>query len=181
MPAISAIGSQFNMQAYYAANISAARTAAANPSQPNAPVEPVSAVGRVTPDESVRMPVAVQEPALPTVDDLNNASDNLARMRIEYPGEAGGMPGLAQAQNEPQGLEALTAQSGEEPQGLEALTAQSGEEPQGLEALTAQNGEEEAQGIAALQAQPAEQAGAQTQNAVAIGVSPLVTNIAGIV
>ena len=126
MPAISAIGSQYNMQAYYAANISAARTAAANPAQPNTPVEPVSAVGKVMPDASVRMPIAVQEPTLPTVDDLNNASENLARMRIEYPEEAeqSDMQGLAQAQGEPQGIAALTAQPEEAPQGLEALTAQ---------------------------------------------------------
>ena len=151
MPAIGAIGSQYNMQAYYAANISAARTAAANPSQPNAPVEPVSAVGRVMPDASVRMPIGVQEPTLPTVDDLNNASENLARMRIEYPEEAADMQGLSQAQSEPQGIDALTAQAEEEPEGIDALTAQS-----------------------------AEQADPRTQNTVAIGINTLVTNVAGI-
>lgn len=152
MPAISAIGSQYNMQAYYAANISAARTAAANPSQPNAPVEPVSAVRQVAPDTSVRMPVAVQEPTLPTVDDLNNASENLARMRIEYPEEAAqsDMQGLAQAQSEPQGVEAMQAQAEEE-------------EPQGVEAM---------------QAQSTDQTNAQAQNAVAVGINALLNRAA---
>ena len=93
MPSIGAIGSSGSMsavyqQAYYAAKISAARTAAANPAQPETPVEPVDAVRRVAPDAAVRQPVAVQEPSLPTVDDLNNASDNLARMRVQYAEQA---------------------------------------------------------------------------------------------
>ncbi|MBR3560455.1 MAG: hypothetical protein IKN81_02835 [Oscillospiraceae bacterium] len=74
-------------QAYYAANLSAARAAAANPAQPNAPVEPVSPVRAVKPDAAVRMPIAVREPRLPTVDDLYTADETLARMRIQYPGE----------------------------------------------------------------------------------------------
>ena len=101
MPAVSAIGASGGMSALYAmysqqlarsrqqmnqaANAAAARSAAMNPSQPEAPVEPVSAVGRVKPDETVRMPVAVQDTPLPTVEDLNNAADNLARMQIQYP------------------------------------------------------------------------------------------------
>lgn len=79
----SAIG----QQAYYASRISAAYAAAANPAQPNAPVEPVSPVRRVAPDAAVRVPVSVQERRLPTEDDLNNAADNLARMRVRYPDE----------------------------------------------------------------------------------------------
>ena len=74
-------------QAYYAANVSAARSAALNPAQPDAPVEPVSPVRAVKPDAAVRMPVAVSEPRLPTVDDLNSAGETLARMRVQYPGE----------------------------------------------------------------------------------------------
>lgn len=90
---VGAIGSQSGMSALYVqlyrnANLSAARTRAANPSQPNAPVEPVSPVRAVKPDAAVRMPVPVEEPSLPTVDALNNASDNLARMRIQYAEEA---------------------------------------------------------------------------------------------
>ena len=211
MPSISAIGSfggmsgisamynnriSANRQADYAASAAAARTAAANPSQPNAPVEPVSAVRAVAPDASVRMPVAVQEPALPTVDDLNNASDNLARMRIEYP-EAEAPQGLdaltQQREEEPTGLEALTQQREEELTGLEALTQQPEEEPAGLEALTRQPEEEpaglealtqqpeavEAQGAAAMGAQfSAAQNAAQVQTA--IGINPLVTKAAGV-
>ncbi|MBR0311367.1 MAG: hypothetical protein IJQ98_03130 [Oscillospiraceae bacterium] len=74
-------------QAYYAANVSAARSAALNPAQPDAPVEPVPPVRAVKPDAAVRMPVAVSEPRLPTVDDLNSAGETLARMRVQYPGE----------------------------------------------------------------------------------------------
>lgn len=90
---IGAIGSQSGLsaiyaQSYYAAKLSAARSSAASPAQPNAPVEPVSPVRAVKPDAPVRMPIVVQEPSLPTVDDLNNASDNLARMRIQYAEEA---------------------------------------------------------------------------------------------
>lgn len=90
---VGAVGSQSSLsalyaQSYYAAKLSAARTAAANPAQPEAPVEPVSPVRAVKPDVPVRMPIAVGEPSLPTVDALNNASDNLARMRIQYPEEA---------------------------------------------------------------------------------------------
>ncbi len=89
MSAVNAIGYGNNLsarwqQSYYASRISAARTAAVNPSQPEAPVEPVSAVREVAPDRAVRMPIAVEEPRVPTEDDLNNAADNLARMRIQY-------------------------------------------------------------------------------------------------
>ncbi|MBO4914583.1 MAG: hypothetical protein J5449_05190 [Oscillospiraceae bacterium] len=85
-------------QADYNAKVSAAYTAAANPSQPDSPVEPVSAVRRVAPDAAVRVPVAVQEPQIPTEAELNNASDNLARMRIQYPGEAESALGQTMAQ-----------------------------------------------------------------------------------
>lgn len=72
----------------YASRIAAAHSAAANPSQPERPVEPVEPVRRVAPDAAVRMPVAVPEPRIPTEDDLNNASDTLARMRIQFPEDA---------------------------------------------------------------------------------------------
>ena len=75
-------------QFYYVSRISAARAAAVNPAQPERPVEPVSAVRRVAPDAAVRIPVTVQEPRVPTEDDLNNAADTLARMRIRFPDEA---------------------------------------------------------------------------------------------
>ena len=104
-------------QAYYAANISAARTAAANPAQPNTPVEPVDEVRRVAPDAAVRRPVAVQEPALPTVDDLNNASDNLARMRIQSPEESE----AAEAQTAEQAQAQEPAQTTEQAQAEEEL------------------------------------------------------------
>ena len=109
MPSIGAIGSAGNLsaiyqQAYYASNVSAARSAAANPSQPETPVEPVGAVRRVAPDAAVRQPVAVQEPTLPTVDDLNNASDNLARMRIQS----------AEPADEAESAEMQTAEQAEE-------------------------------------------------------------------
>lgn len=89
MSGIGAIGSStalspYYRQAYYLAHISAARSAAANPAQPNQPVEPVSPVRRVSPDTPVRIPVPFQERRLPTVDDLNNASEHLVRMRIQY-------------------------------------------------------------------------------------------------
>lgn len=76
------------MQAYYLSHISAARSAAANPAQLESPVEPVFAVRRVAPDAPVRQPVPVREPRVPQVEDLNNAADNLARMRIQPPEEA---------------------------------------------------------------------------------------------
>lgn len=72
---------------YYAARISAARSVAANPAQPERPVEPVSAVRRIAPDVSVRIPLALPEPRVPTEDALNNAADTLARMRIRFPEE----------------------------------------------------------------------------------------------
>lgn len=70
-------------RAYYAANISAAYSA--NPAQPELPVTPVTPVRAVQPDTVVRMPIVVQEPRLPTVDDLNSAAETLARMRVQYP------------------------------------------------------------------------------------------------
>ena len=93
MPGIGAVGASSGMsglyaQAYYASHISAARSNAVNPSQPELPVEPVSPVRRVTPDAAVRMLIAVREPRVPTVDDLNSAAETLARMRVQYPDEA---------------------------------------------------------------------------------------------
>lgn len=95
MVGISSISSAGSMsavyrQAYYAANVAAARSATANPAQPELPVEPVSAVRRVAPDAAVRQPITVREPVLPTVKDLDNASDNLVRMRIQFPEKAAG-------------------------------------------------------------------------------------------
>ena len=107
-------------QAYYAANISAARTAAANPAQPNTPVEPVDEVRRVAPDAAVRRPVAVQEPALPTVDDLNNASDNLARMRIQSPEET---EAAEEAETTEQAQEQEQAQATEQARAEEELNS----------------------------------------------------------
>lgn len=102
MSAVNAVGyggmSVAWQQAYYTSNLSAAKASAANPAQPDAPVEPVSAVRRVAPDASVRMPVAVQEPSVPTEDDLNNAADTLARMRIQYADEAASADGQTLAQ-----------------------------------------------------------------------------------
>ncbi len=87
MSAVSAVGyGGINVawqRSYYASRVSAAYSAAANPSQPEAPVEPVSAVRRVAPDAAVRVPVPIQERRLPTEQDLNNASEHLARMRIQ--------------------------------------------------------------------------------------------------
>ncbi len=88
MSAINAVGHGGMNAAWqrsnYISHIAAARSAAVNPSQPETPVEPVSAVRRVAPDAAVRVPVAVQEPQIPTEESLNNASDNLARMRIQH-------------------------------------------------------------------------------------------------
>ncbi len=88
-------------QAYYASNISAARSSAANPAQPETPVEPVSAVRKVAPDAAVRQPISVQEPRIPTEDALNNAAENLARMRIQYAGAPAQIDGqnLSQARS----------------------------------------------------------------------------------
>ena len=72
-------------KSYYAASVSAARSAAVNPAQPEIPVQPVTPVRSVKPDAPVRVPILVQEPRLPTVDDLNTASETLARMRVRYP------------------------------------------------------------------------------------------------
>ncbi len=75
-------------QSVYASRIAAAHSAAANPAQPERPVEPVAPVRRVAPDAAVRLPIAVKEPRVPTEDDLNNAADTLARMRIQFPAES---------------------------------------------------------------------------------------------
>ena len=75
---------------YYASRVSAARSAAANPAQPERPVEPVSPIRRVAPDAAVRIPITLREPRVPTEDDLNNAADTLARMRVRFPEEADG-------------------------------------------------------------------------------------------
>ena len=103
MSGIGAIGASYNgsalyamyrdrlsagrSQAYYAADISAARAASIHPAQPEIPVEPVSPVRAVKPDAAVRIPVAVQEPRLPRVEDLDSAAETLSRMRIQYPEE----------------------------------------------------------------------------------------------
>lgn len=91
MPVIQAVGhggmSVAWQQFYYASRISAVRSAAANPAQPERPVEPASPVRRVAPDTAVRIPVTVREPRVPTEEDLNNAADTLARMRIRFPEE----------------------------------------------------------------------------------------------
>ena len=108
MPAINAVGTMGSLPGMYAmyqrrladarqqsaltanyfANAAAARTKAANPSQPELPVQPVTPVRQVGANAAVQTPVAVSEPRLPTVEDLNSASENLARMRIQYPGAA---------------------------------------------------------------------------------------------
>ena len=64
----------------------AAAAPAPVPAQPEAPVEPVSPARSVKRDESVRVPVSVQEPRIPGEEALNNAVDNLSRMRIQYEG-----------------------------------------------------------------------------------------------
>lgn len=103
MAGINAVGYGSNLsaawkQAQYASRVSSAYSAAANPAQPEAPVEPVSAVRKVSPDAAVRKPIAVQEPRVPTETDLNNAQENLARMRVQYPEEAERADGQAMAQ-----------------------------------------------------------------------------------
>lgn len=164
MPAINAVGYGGGMnaawqQSYYASKISAARTAAANPSQPETPVEPVSAVRRVAPDAAVRMPVAVQEPRVPTEADLNNASDNLARMRIQSVETAG-------AAEESETAEAANA--AEEPASAEnANDANAAEEPETAEAANAANAAETA-------------AGEQEPNPELIGVHTNLMNPAGV-
>ena len=86
MPSVSAVsgyGGVSRQWAYYAsyvAHLSAARSPAAGRSRPETPVEPVSAVRCVSADAPVRFPVP--EPTLPGVEDLNNAAEHLARMRI---------------------------------------------------------------------------------------------------
>ena len=89
MSGISAIGSggisAAWRQAYYYMGLSRARSAAANPAQVETPVQSVSPVKAIPADVPVRLPVAAAEIPLPTEDALNNASENLARMRIAYP------------------------------------------------------------------------------------------------
>ncbi|MBE7004886.1 MAG: hypothetical protein E7425_11550 [Ruminococcaceae bacterium] len=70
-------------QVYYASRVSAAYAAAANPSRPNTPVEPVSPVRPVAKNAPVRVPIAVPEP--PAEDELDSASERLARMRVLSP------------------------------------------------------------------------------------------------
>ena len=76
------------MQTQYYAHLSAARSAGANGARANTPVEPVPPVRALPEDVPVRFPVSIASPSLPTPEDLNNASDNLARMRIIYPEDA---------------------------------------------------------------------------------------------
>ena len=92
MGGISAIGaggsSSIWRWAPYYFNIMAMRQSALRPAQTDTPVEPVDPVKRTAAatDTAPVFPMAQKETALPTVADLNNAQDNLARMRIQYPG-----------------------------------------------------------------------------------------------
>ena len=76
-------------QARYMCNISAARAAAANPARAETPVEPVQPVRALPSDVPVKLPLTLTaaETRLPTEEDLNNASEALARMRIQYPAQ----------------------------------------------------------------------------------------------
>ena len=89
MSGISAIGSggisNAWRQAYYYMGMSRARIAAANPAQVETPVQPVSPVKAIPADVPVKIPAAAAQLPLPTEEALNNASENLARMRIAYP------------------------------------------------------------------------------------------------
>ena len=98
MSGISAIGaigageaSSIWRWAPYYFNIAAMRRNAIRPAQPDTPVEPVAPVKRTAAatDTAALFPFARKETALPTVADLNNAQDNLARMRIQYLGKEG--------------------------------------------------------------------------------------------
>ena len=73
------------LQTQYYSHLSAARSAGANPARANTPVEPVDPVRALPSDVPVRYPVALSSPALPGPEELNNAFDNFARMRIVYP------------------------------------------------------------------------------------------------
>lgn len=90
MSGISAIGaggsSSIWRWAPYYFNIAAMRKNALRPAQVDTPVEPVDPVKRTAPatDTAPAFPLTQKETALPTVADLNNAQDNLARMRIQY-------------------------------------------------------------------------------------------------
>ena len=78
-------------QARYMFNVSAARAAAANPARAETPVEPVQPVRALPADVPVKLPLSLSyaETRLPTEEDLNNASEVLARMRIQYPEQEG--------------------------------------------------------------------------------------------
>ena len=90
MSGISAIGaggsSSIWRWAPYYFNVMAMRQNALRPAQTDTPVEPVDPVRKVAAatDTAPAFPMAQKETALPTVADLNNAQDNLARMRIQY-------------------------------------------------------------------------------------------------
>lgn len=107
MAAIGAISGYGVSAAYaqsYYANLAASRAHSANPGRAETPVEPVSRVPRLPQDVPISQPVpAAAEMQLPTVSALNNAADNLARMRIEY--TAGG----ASAASEPLPAQTPTA------------------------------------------------------------------------
>ncbi len=85
------------MQTQYYMHLSAARSAAANPARANTPVEPVMPVRALPSDTPVRFPMVLSSPSLPQPEELNNAADQLARMRIIYPEEQenAALPGLA--------------------------------------------------------------------------------------
>ena len=85
MSAISAIGggglSSMWIQARYAINTAQAQAAAASAARAEMPVEPVAPVRALPSDVPVQIPVA-----LPDASALNDPSEILARMKIDYPG-----------------------------------------------------------------------------------------------
>ena len=119
MAAIGAISGYGISAAYaqsYYANLAAFRAHSANPGRAETPVEPVSRVQRLPQDVPITQPVpAAAETRLPTASALNNAADNLARMRIEY--TAGGAPETA----EPLSAQTPPAAAPAAPDALETL------------------------------------------------------------
>ena len=108
-------------QARYLYGVSAARTAAANPARAETPVEPVQPVRAIPSDTPVKYPLTFTsaETRLPTEADLNNAQENLARMRIQYPAQEGQAAAAAPYMQQP-GAGGAESRFAGEPEAAEA-------------------------------------------------------------
>lgn len=118
MSSISAIGGAGYTPAWiqmrYALGTAQTRSAASRGAGAAAPVEPVDPVRPIGSELPVKIPVALPESAIPSAADLNNPSEVLARMRIDYPEGEAFDPGRFWRENENPGAAEMPAAAGEE-------------------------------------------------------------------